>query len=236
MAAVVNDRTKQREMAATGVAIRHVMKCRRGDKCPYMTCRELEDAMKERVIQVFTSSPLGMHYVKCREGLGGQILDRFGDPYSEFTVSNCRYCNHIRGGMKALKEKYFTESPMSLQLLAACAVPKDQIMDPHPHPHPHREELLRMKYSAARIQRRWRKFLYSRGPRYRTSLCRYYRRRGGCRNGVNCTFAHGNHDLRQSFRPPSTSEDFMGALPVPPRELLAAFRLPTKSDYLWLRE
>ena len=146
--------------------------------------------------------PLGMHYAKCQEGLGRP-------PIAHVTTwtSNCP-CYHIRGNMKALKEKYFNESPMSLQLLAACAVTIDQIMNPHPH----REEILRMKYSAARIQRRWKTFLYSRGPRYRTSLCRYYMSERGCRNGVNCTFAHGNHDVRHSFRPPSNFQGLHGRI------------------------
>ncbi len=43
MAAVVDDRKKKSKMAAWGAAARHVMKCRRGDKCPYKVCRELED-------------------------------------------------------------------------------------------------------------------------------------------------------------------------------------------------
>ena len=191
-------------LAEIGAVARHVMKCRKGDKCPVMHCWALqgEDAMKERVIQAFTSDPLGKHYAKCRKGLVGYSGRR-----SQMR-SNCP-CYDIRDRMKRFKAEYFDESPMSLQLLAACAVPKDQMMDPHPY----LEELLCLKYSATRIQRRWRKFLYSRGPFYKTSLCRYYRSgRGGCRNGVNCTFAHGNHDLRHSFRPPSS----LGALPVPP--------------------
>ena len=60
--------------------------------------------------------------------------------------------------MKGFKEEYFNESPMSLQLLAACTVPKDQMMDPHPY----LEELLRLNYSAERIQRKWRQFVHSR--------------------------------------------------------------------------
>ena len=158
---------------------------------------------KEQVIQNYTASKFCNHYAKCREGLRGPS----GPMYN-----NCPLCEDTRADMKWLKEKYFNESPMSLQLLAACAVPEDQIMDPHLH----REELLRLKYSAARIQRRWRKFLRSRGPRYRTSLCSDYMSGRGCPNGVNCTFAHGNHDLRHSFRP----KDFMGALRVSLEEML----------------
>lgn len=140
---------KKREVVEIGAVARHVMKCNRGEQCPIMICRELkgEDAMKERMIQAFnTSSPFGMHYAKCREGLGGQ-------------VSSVCVCSNIRANMKWFKEEFFKESPMSLQLLAACAVSKDdQMMDSHPY----REELLRLKYSAARIQRRWRKFLHPR--------------------------------------------------------------------------
>ena len=106
--------------------IRHVMKCKRGHNCPIIICREIqdEDARKERVIQAFTSSPFYLHYFKCREGLRGPS----GPMYN-----NCPLCEAIRADMKWLKEKYFNESPMSLQLLAACAVPKDQIMNLHPH-------------------------------------------------------------------------------------------------------
>jgi hypothetical protein len=191
--------------------VRHLMKCRRGDNCPLLFCHCTyvcpatgEAKNKEQIIQNFTSSKFYMHYAKCREGLRGPT----GPMYN-----NCPLCETIRADMKWLKEKYFNESPIPLQLLAACAVPKDQIMDPHLH----REELLRMKYSAARIQRRWRKFLYSRGPHFRTSLCSDYMSGRGCRNGVNCTFAHGNHDLRHSFRP----KGFMGALRVSLGEILS---------------
>jgi hypothetical protein len=60
--------------------------------------------------------------------------------------------------MRGFKDKYFNESPMTLQLLAACSVPKDQILDPHPY----LEVLLRLNYSATHIQRSWRKLLHSR--------------------------------------------------------------------------
>ena len=139
---------KKREVAEIGAVARHVMKCKRGEQCPIMICRTLqdEDAMKEQVIQAFnTSSVLGKHYAKCQEGLGRKAS------------SNCP-CYGIRANMKGFKEEYFNESPMSLQLLAACTVPKDQMMDPHPY----LEELLRLKYSAERIQRKWRQSVHSR--------------------------------------------------------------------------
>lgn len=96
--------------------------------------------------------------------------------------------------MKNVKEIHFPESPMKLQLLAACAAPLDHSLGTHPH---HGEDLLRLQNSAIRIQRKWRYFLQSRG-RYRTMLCRYYMG-SRCKNGVECTFAHGRHDLRHNF-------------------------------------
>jgi hypothetical protein len=137
MAALVDDRKMKSEMATSGAVARyrHMMKCRRRDKCPIMSCRRLQDETKDQLIQKWTPSPIGKHYAKCREGLDGQ-------------ASCVHDCSKIRANMKWLKEKYFNESPMSLQLLAACAVPRDKMMDPHPH----REELLRLNYSAERIQ------------------------------------------------------------------------------------
>ena len=151
---LVLDEERTTRLAEIGAVARHVMKCRRGEQCPIMICRKLQDkdATKERVIQVYnTSSVLGKHYAKCREGLGG-YMDK-----SRKASSDC-VCSNIRANMKGFKEEYFNESPMSLQLLAACTVPKDQMMDPHPY----LEELLRLNYSAERIQRKWRKYVHSR--------------------------------------------------------------------------
>lgn len=148
MAAVVDGR---RKMGMAYAVTRHAMKCRRGDNCPLLFCRRLQrykhKHIKERLIQAFnTSSPLGKHYAKCREGLDGQQLGCVCD------------CSIVRANMRGFKDKYFNESPMTLQLLAACSVPKDQILDPHPY----LEVLLRLNYSATHIQRRWRKLLHSR--------------------------------------------------------------------------
>ncbi len=154
MVTVLDEETTT-QLAEMCAVARHVMKCKRGEQCPVMNCWTLqgEDAMKERVIQAFTSSHLGKHYAKCRKGLGGYM----GHKRNKMR-SNC-LCKEIRANMKGFKAEYFNESPMSLQLLAACAVPKDQMMDPHPY---YLEELLRLNYSAKRIQRRWRKFVHSR--------------------------------------------------------------------------
>ncbi len=186
-------RTKEERIFAFCVA-RHVMKCRRGEKCPVPVCRKLSDFEKDLMIQAYASSSAILHYTKCREVSGGSS--------NGHVRVNC-LCGFIRAGMKELKKEYFHEFPMTLQLQAACAVPKGQILDPHPH----REELLRLNNSAVRIQRRWRKHLLLRGPRYRATLCRYYMGRNGCRNGVNCTFAHGTHDLRHIFRQPSHAHE-----------------------------
>lgn len=187
--------TARKEMRIQAFCVaRHILKCRRGEKCPVPVCKDAQDFEKDRMIQAYVSSSAIIHYTKCRE-----VSDRSSNGHVRV---NC-LCKFIRAGMKKLKEKYFHESPMTLQLLAACAVPKGQILDPHPH----REELLRLKNSAVRIQRRWRKHLLLRGPCYRTTLCRYYMGRNGCRNGVNCTFAHGTHDLRHNFKPPSNAHE-----------------------------
>mmetsp|Transcript_11321 Transcript_11321/g.16232 ORF Transcript_11321/g.16232 Transcript_11321/m.16232 type:complete len:155 (-) Transcript_11321:374-838(-) len=95
---------------------RHFMKCRRGEKCPFPACRELQDFEKDRHIQAYESpSSAMMHYTKCRE-----VSDRSSNGHVRVKC----LCKFIRAGMKELKKEYFHESPMTLQLLAACAVPK----------------------------------------------------------------------------------------------------------------
>jgi hypothetical protein len=32
--------------------------------------------------------------------------------------------------------------------------------------------------------------------KYKTSLCRHYEQQGSCTLGDNCSFAHGQHELR----------------------------------------
>ena len=98
--------------------------------------------------------------------------------------------------MKVTKDKLFPDRSLSLEFLAKCAVPirSDIIF------HPLGEELTRLRRSAILVQRKWRRFLQARGP-YRVTLCRYYMGQGRCQNGVNCTFAHGNHDIRPYFVP-----------------------------------
>ena len=53
---------KKGEVVEIGAVARHVMKCKRGEQCPIIICRELkgEDAMKEQVIQAFNTSSVLM--------------------------------------------------------------------------------------------------------------------------------------------------------------------------------
>ena len=142
---------------------------------------------------------LSAHYNKCRET-------------KESTLSLLRqgrrqvcWCANVRESMKKLKEEKFPDSPMPLQLLSAIAIPKENGLKPT---YPYCEEVLCLRISAVRIQRKWRSFLQARGGNYRTRLCKFYPH--SCRKGVDCVFAHGRHDLRKSFysaSPVSSSDD-----------------------------
>jgi hypothetical protein len=109
MATALDEETTT-QLAEMCAVARHVMKCKRGEQCPVMNCWALQSevAMKERVIQTFTSSHLGKHYAKCRKGLVGYS----GRIRSRHMHSNC-LCKEIRANMKGFKEEYFDESPMS---------------------------------------------------------------------------------------------------------------------------
>ena len=165
MAMVLDERTTQ--MVATGAVVRHMMKCKRGEQCPVMNCWALQ-AEKDQLIQEWTSYRCGkaglygpMHYEKCIK-----VLPKRG--LCALLGSNPDYClcESIRHVLKEFKEEYFNESPMSLQMQAACAIPKDQMMMMM-NPYPHREEILRLKYSAERIQRKWRQFVHYREEKMR---------------------------------------------------------------------
>lgn len=64
--------------------------------------------------------------------------------------------------------------------------------------HPFKDEVILFREAAIKVQKRWRAYLQARGP-YRVTRCRFYQERGGCRNGVNCSYAHGWHDVRPKF-------------------------------------
>jgi len=36
--------------------------------------------------------------------------------------------------------------------------------------------------------------------RYKTVACKFFGRTGSCRKGLNCTYAHGDHELRRPYR------------------------------------
>ena len=107
---------------------------------------------------------------------------------------NVCLCGFTRDCMQKGQKLLFPSSPMKLQLLAACAVPKKAIHEATIHT----EGLIRLDNSARCIQRQWRSYLQARGPGYRTRICKFYMRQG-CRRGVHCTFAHGSHDVRENF-------------------------------------
>lgn len=170
--------------------IRHLMKCNRGQRCPWISCRTTSKENKKRCIEKFARLSFYKHYMKCREmKKSTMILDRKG-----LRPNNVCLCGFIRGCMQQLKKKYFPSSPMKLQVLAAYAVPKEAIHEASIHT----ECLIRSKNSARCIQRQWRSYLQARGPYYRTRVCKF-NMRGSCRRGVHCTFAHGNHDVRFFF-------------------------------------
>lgn len=165
---------------------RHCMKCKRGGDCPWRSCARTPESKKRVSKTILPDSTLHKDYLKCR-----------GSNRSVFRKSNGErfecFCKEVRAVMKRRKTRHFPDSPMKLQLLAACAVSRNARLEACPH----REELLRLKNSAVRIQRRWRAFLRARGY-FKTRLCKFHMG-GGCRRGLDCTFAHGRDDLRYNF-------------------------------------
>jgi len=91
--------------------VRHFIKCKRGDKCPWGICAKATQVVKKRTVDGFLSSPVSTHYNKCRAT-------------NESTLSLLRQgrrrqsclCAFAKEKMKKLKEDKFPDSPMSLQI------------------------------------------------------------------------------------------------------------------------
>ena len=182
-------RKKIHRMANDMALVRHGMKCNRGQQCPWISCRTISKELMKRRIEKFARSISYKHYIKCRETKESTVmLMRRGG------FKNVCLCGFTRDCMQKGQKLLFPSSPMKLQLLAACAVPKEAIHEATIHT----EGLIRLDNSARCIQRQWRSYLQARGPGYRTRICKFYMRQG-CRRGVHCTFAHGSHDVRENF-------------------------------------
>lgn len=117
---------------------RHILKCNRGAKCPFPPCGKISDQNVQKV----NSLAVMKCYTKYHHDL---VCFQQASPQSPIY-------RHIQSLMKQIKETYLPESPLKLQLLAACALPPEMELGSHPHC----EEMLRLKNSAKRIQRKWR--------------------------------------------------------------------------------
>jgi hypothetical protein len=169
---------------------RHVLKCRNGHTCPIGFCSRLAEQTRQNFLSL---TRLNQHYKKCRVEASS----------STDVKNNHCLCGVIRKLLQALQIRHFPEGPLSLALISVCSVPIGADLSVHPVG----ELVTELRRAAKIIQRKWRAHLQARGPAYRISPCRLYMGRGVvCRNGVNCTFAHGHHDLRPRFGIPSEQE------------------------------
>eukprot|EP00977_Amphora_coffeiformis_P020297 scaffold8050_cov180-Amphora_coffeaeformis.AAC.4 len=173
-----SERDKEKKVVLLFASARHVGKCERGNECA--VCGKLSPEKKEALRQLCVSTPAWEHYLKCR--------------IKPTAVRVRCICGFVRAYMAKMAKKMLPVLPLPLQLLSSCAVP----MGPELFLHPVGEEVMRLKWCAVLVQRRWRKYLKARGL-YRVTPCRFYYQPGGCRNGVDCTFAHGHHDIRSDF-------------------------------------
>ena len=140
-----------------------------------------------------------------RSKLDKTSLKKSGLPDSTNTITSVAFstvanehclCGFIRKALQELQIRHFPEGPLSLALASVCSVPIGADLSVHPVG----ELVTQLRRAAKIIQRKWRAHLQARGPAYRIRLCRFYMDRGGvCRHEVNCTFAHGHHDLRPRF-------------------------------------
>jgi hypothetical protein len=204
--------TKQRLVPIMASMLRHIEKCRCGpNDCPIPLCALLKANGNNDTFTVHWNNNQWIefnlpsvrveylqfpHYAKCREVIhSSEMMD---NPISHPYQHGC-YCAAIKQCMRRIAQ-CFPQQPLSLQLLAICAIP-----DISPHLvilHPDGEDVLRMVSMSQRVQHWWREILQRRGL-YRIKVCKYYKMRGwiACRYGVQCRFAHGRHDIRHKFVP-----------------------------------
>ena len=127
----------------------HFAKCKRGDQCPIPSCRGTSVSTKRMLIVAFQTSVLGEHYTKCRAQATNTI-----------TRGACN-CGILRFGQKELQERFFPYRQLSLELLAACALP----YSPSLIFHPMGEAAIALRSAAIKVQRQWRAFLHARENR-----------------------------------------------------------------------
>ena len=127
----------------------HFAKCKRGDQCPIPSCRGTSVSTKRMLIVAFQTSVLGEHYTKCRAQATNTI-----------TRGACN-CGILRFGQKELQERFFPYRQLSLELLAACALP----YSPSLIFHPMGEAAIALRSAAIKVQRQWRVFLHARENR-----------------------------------------------------------------------
>jgi hypothetical protein len=174
-------RTETVKVALSVALSRHFSKCQDGNDGK--SCMAFSIATTQALLAGFKESPAIEHYRKCREE----------------ATQHPRHClcDMVRRFLNEMKQ---AEKPLSLEILCICALPPNIVAAPFLEAPfleaPFLEEVAKMRRAAERIQRMWRHFLQSRGV-YRVTLCRFCYR--GCRSGVNCTLAHGQHDIRTNF-------------------------------------
>jgi Zinc finger C-x8-C-x5-C-x3-H type (and similar) len=188
--------------------LRHIEKCRCGTDCPIPLCAVLKANGDNETFTVLWRNHQWIqfhlpsvrddylhlpHYAKCREVIHSWEMD---NPISLPYQHGC-YCAAIKQCMRRMAQ-YIPQQPLSLQLLATCAIPN---ISPHlVNLHPDGHDVLLMYAMSQRVQKWWRANLQRRGL-YRIKVCKYYKMRGwvACRYGVHCRFAHGRHDIRPKF-------------------------------------
>ena len=144
------ERRKYAERIAHIVATIHFAKCNRGDECP-MGCREFPVSEKRKLIDTFLTSKKGLHYADCHV----RATDIF--------LRGACNCGTVRFALQRLQERYFPHRKLSLELLAACAVP----YIPRLIFHPMGETTIALRSAAIKVQRQWRAFWLERGKRNR---------------------------------------------------------------------
>ena len=137
------------ERQADFVMLIHFAKCKRGDQCPIPSCRGTSASTKRMLIDAFQTSVLGEHYAKCRAQATNII-----------TQGACN-CGILRFGLQELQERFFPHRQLSLEMLAACALP----YSPSLIFHPMGETTIALRSAAIKVQRQWRTFLYAREKR-----------------------------------------------------------------------
>ncbi|KAG7358635.1 hypothetical protein IV203_015224 [Nitzschia inconspicua] len=195
-----------------GALLRHTDKCRRGNQCPFPQCQQVQPHLSRNTFRLYWHDEPFLidmkeiraryfyrhdHYFKCRDILKDD--HEMNDPVRYHYQHGC-FCAATRYWAQLVAQELFPPQPLSLELLATCAVPN--ISPSLFLCHPDTEPVLRLYSMAKRVQKWWRAKLQTRGL-YRIKVCKYYKQRGwtGCRKRCDCRYAHGMHDIRAKFVP-----------------------------------